>query len=184
MITSLVLGMGLPTSAAYMILAVLVAPAIVTMGASQLSAHLFILYFGALSTITPPVALSTFAAAGIAKAGIWETGRDAMILAATGFIIPFVFVYNDELLMLGSAGAILWAFVTAAVGCGVLSVALMGWGGVRMHIISRILLFPCAIMLFQAKPLWMNLAGFAVAAVIIGLELMLAKRGGLSTKGA
>lgn len=175
MITSLVLGMGLPTSAAYMILAVLVAPALVTMGASPLSSHLFILYFGALSTITPPVALSTFAAAGIAKASIWETGRDAMMLAATGFIIPFIFVFNQELLLIGSVGAIAWAFVTASIGCCVLSVSIIGWGGVKMHLISRLLLLPCTIALFQTTPVWLNLAGIAGAALVIATEVMMAK---------
>lgn len=178
MLTSLVLGMGLPTSAAYMILAVLVAPALTKMGITPLAAHLFILYFGALSTITPPVALSTFAAAGIAEAGIWETGRDAMKLAATGFIIPFVFAYNYELLMVGTFASISWAFVTAVIGCAVLAMSLIGWGGTRLSIISRIILFPCGILLFLPKPLWANLGGLAISISIIAIETMLAKKSG------
>jgi TRAP transporter 4TM/12TM fusion protein len=167
MITSLVLGMGLPTSAAYMILAVLIAPAMIKMGASTMSAHLFILYFGALSTITPPVALSTFAAAGIAKAGIWETGRDSMLLASTGFIIPFAFVYHSTLLMNGSPTLIVWTVITAAIGCIILGISIIGWAGVKLHIPARLILFPCSVVLFLPKPIILNFAGLATAIIVI-----------------
>ncbi len=171
MLTSLLLGMGLPTSAAYMILAVLVAPALVNMGVSAMAAHLFILYFGALSTITPPVALSTFAAAAIAGSNIWSTGKDAMKLAATGFIIPFIFVYNNELLLMGSAGAVVFAVVTAIIGCVILAMSLNGWMGVNLSIPGRILLFPCAIMLFVVSPAVLNLIGLAATALILLVEI-------------
>lgn len=178
MLTSLLLGMGLPTSAAYMILAVLVAPALVSMGASMVSAHLFILYFGALSTITPPVALSTFAAAGIAEANVWETGRDAMLLASSGFVIPFIFVFNNELLLVGTVGQIIFAVVTAIIGCIVISAALMGWMRVTLSMLSRILLFPAGVMLFVVRPLYWNFVGIAAAALIIGMEILLQNRKG------
>ncbi|GHV96673.1 hypothetical protein AGMMS50293_29930 [Spirochaetia bacterium] len=165
-LTSLLLGMGLPTSAAYMILAVLVAPALVKMGIAQLAAHLFILYFGALSTITPPVALSTFAAAGIAGAGMWATGRDAIKLASTGFIIPFIFVYYNALLFEGPIGLIIWAIVTAAIGCIILGASVIGWAGKNLHLIVRIILFPCAILLFTT-PLVFNFAGFGIALLVL-----------------
>lgn len=170
MLTSLLLGMGLPTSAAYMVLAVLVAPAIVKMGVTPMAAHLFILYFGALSTITPPVALSTFAAAGIAEAGIWQTGRDAMKLAATGFIVPFVFAFNYELLMEGAAGMIILATITAVAGCGVIAMALIGWGGRVLSMLSRILMFPCGILLLMPRPLMANVAGTVFTIVILFIE--------------
>ena len=171
MLTSLLLGMGLPTSAAYMILAVLVAPAIVGMGASLMSAHLFILYFGALSSITPPVALSTFAAAAIAGSNIWSTGKDAMKLAATGFIIPFIFVFNEELLLIGPPGAVLFAVVTAIIGCVILAMSLNGWMVVDLSIASRILLFPCAIMLFMASPVVLNFIGLTATVLILLVEI-------------
>lgn len=167
MLTSLLLGMGLPTSAAYMVLAVLVAPAIVKMGVTPMAAHLFILYFGALSTITPPVALSTFAAAGIAEAGIWETGVDAVKLASTGFIIPFIFVYNSELLMAGTPAGIIFALITALIGCAFLAAALIGWCGVKIGWGYRILLLPCAVCLFMSKPVSVNIIGLAVALTLI-----------------
>ena len=167
MITSLVLGMGLPTSAAYMILAVLVAPALVKMGITQLSAHLFILYFGTLSTITPPVALSTFAAAGIAEAGMWSTGKDAMRLASTGFIIPFVFVYQNALLMKGTPLVIIWSLITAAIGCVILGTSIVGWAGVKLRLLARIVLFPCSVLLFLTSPVFLNFAGSGAAVIII-----------------
>ncbi len=171
MLTSLLLGMGLPTSAAYMVLAVLVAPAIIKMGVIPMAAHLFILYFGALSTITPPVALSTFAAAGIAEASIWETGKDAMKLAATGFIIPFVFAYNYDLLMIGSAVNIVFAFVTALIGCVFLAMALIGWGGRNLNMVSRLILVPCAICLFISHPVICNIIGLAVGGLVLIISL-------------
>jgi len=172
MFTSLLLGMGLPTSAAYMILAVLVAPALVNMGASMMAAHLFILYFGALSTITPPVALSTFAAAGIAEANVWETGKDAMKLASSGFVIPFVFVFNSELLLTGSFMGILFAVITALIGCVIISASLAGWAVVKLHWLSRLILFPAGIMMFIVNPMYWNLVGIGLAVLITSLEIL------------
>lgn len=176
MFTSLLLGMGLPTSAAYMILAVLVAPALVNMGASMMAAHLFILYFGALSTITPPVALSTFAAAGIAEANVWRTGKEAMKLASSGFVIPFIFVFNNELLLNGSAFDIMFAFITALLGCIIISASLTGWMGTTLSWTSRLLLFPAGIMLFIVNPMYWNLVGILVALIVFGIELIRKKR--------
>ena len=171
MLTSLLLGMGLPTSAAYMILAILVAPAIVNMGVSPMAAHLFILYFGALSTITPPVALSTFAAAGIAGSGLWETGIAAMKLAVSGFIIPFIFCYSEELILVGSTGDIIFALCTATIGCCILSVALGGWFKVNLGIVSRLILVPCAILLIMPKPVIANFIGLAITIAVLVVEV-------------
>lgn len=176
MFTSLLLGMGLPTSAAYMVLAILVAPAIVQMGASQMGAHLFILYFGALSTITPPVALSTFAAAGIAGSGLWETGLEAMRLAVAGFIIPFIFVYSPELLLMGNFGDIVIVLITALLGCMVLAIGLGGWYKVKLHMISRILLILGAMLLIMPRPFYASLIGFVLSALVLFIEIKVLKK--------
>lgn len=176
MLASLVLGMGLPTSACYMILAVLIAPALTKMGATTMSSHLFILYFGALSTITPPVALSTFAAAGIAQASVWKTGKEAMKLASTGFIIPFLFVLNKELLFQGTFANILFALVTAVIGCFILAMSVTGWMRGRLSMVSRLLLLPAAIMLFVVRPYYVNFIGIALTAAILFVELKLLKK--------
>lgn len=176
MLASLVLGMGLPTSACYMILAVLIAPALVKMGATTMSSHLFILYFGALSTITPPVALSTFAAAGIAQASVWKTGKEAMKLASTGFIIPFLFVLNKELLFQGTVPNILFALVTAVIGCFILAMSVTGWMKGKLSMVSRLLLLPSSIMLFVVRPYYVNFVGIALTVVILFVELKLLKK--------
>jgi len=169
MFTSLILGMGLPTSAAYMILAVVVAPAMVRMGASLMAAHMFILYFAALSTITPPVPLSVFAAAGIAKTGMWTTARDAVFLASTGFIIPFAFVYQSALLMDGTLPLIIVSVIRALIGCAILGCAVAGWAGLKLNIVARLALFSCAIMLFIPDPIVLNFAGAGIAVIVITL---------------
>ena len=124
MLTSLLLGMGMPTTAAYMVLAVLVAPAIVSLGVSQMAAHMFILYFGIISTVTPPVALAAYAAAGIAECNPVRAGIQGFRLSISGFILPFLFVYNNVLLMEGAWQDILWAFISAMIGVFMLSCAL------------------------------------------------------------
>ncbi len=124
---SLVLGMGLPTTAAYVVLAALGAPALVQLGAPVLAAHLFIFYFGCISNVTPPVALAGYAAAGIADSPPVQTGATAMGLAATGFIIPFMFVYGPALLLAGRPLVVAASIGTAVVGVIGLSAALIGY---------------------------------------------------------
>jgi len=180
MLTSLLLGMGLPTSAAYMVLAILVAPAIVKMGVSQMGAHLFILYFGALSTITPPVALSTFAASGIAGSGMWETGFEAMKLAIAGFIIPFIFAYSPELLLAGDIEKIILVLITALIGCIVLAIGLGGWYKVKLSQISRLLLTGGAILLIMPRPIIANVIGAIITAVVLFVEIKVVKKKAVS----
>ena len=121
MIVSLILGMGLPTTAAYLVLAVLVAPALTDMGVSPLAAHLFILYFGIISSVTPPVALSAYAAAGLAGANPTQTGFKAFCLSISGFILPFIWVFSEELLGIGAWYEVLMAAVSALIGVFCLS---------------------------------------------------------------
>ncbi len=116
MIACIFLGMGVPTTAQYIIISSLVAPALVQMGVIPIAAHLFILYFGTRADITPPVALAAYAGAGIAKSDPWKTGVSAFQLGIAGFIIPFMFIYAPELLLIGSAWKILTAFLTATLG--------------------------------------------------------------------
>jgi len=169
MITSLILGMGLPTSAAYLILAVLVAPALVNMGVSLMAAHLFILYFGALSTITPPVALSVFAAAGIAQSNVWKTGIDSVKLASAGFIIPFMFAYDNALLLDGTPFNISISVLTAIIGCIALAASLTGWFLMKIGLFTRLVLFVGAILLMIPNLYW-SILGLIV--IIVALVLV------------
>lgn len=124
---SLVLGMGLPTTAAYVVLAALGAPALVELGVPLLAAHLFIFYFGAISNVTPPVSLAAYAAAGIAGSSAMKTSVYAMVLALPGFIVPFMMIYGPPLLLDGSVIEIVWAAVTATIGVTALAAGTMGF---------------------------------------------------------
>jgi len=116
MIACIFLGMGVPTTAQYVIISSLVAPALAHMGVLPIAAHLFILYFGTRADITPPVALAAYAGAGIARSDPWKTGISAFQLGIAGFIIPFMFVYAPELLLIGNVWNIITAFITATLG--------------------------------------------------------------------
>ncbi len=124
---SIVLGMGLPTTAAYVVLAALGAPALVELGVPLLAAHLFIFYFGAISNVTPPVSLAAYAASGIAGSPPLRTAGTAMLLASAGFLVPFMFVYGPGLLLVGGWRQVLLTAGTAGVGVTALAAATMGY---------------------------------------------------------
>lgn len=124
MICCIILGMGLPTLASYLIMAVIAAPAIVDIGVEPLAAHLFIMYFACLSSITPPVALAAYAAAGISGGDVWKTGWYAVRIGLTGFIVPYLFVYAPPLLMNGSFLDIVRVLITSLIGIYCLAAAL------------------------------------------------------------
>ncbi|MGY4688512.1 TRAP transporter permease [Salibacterium sp. K-3] len=147
MLACLILGMGLPTTAAYIITAVLGAKALVELGVPLIAAHLFILYFAILSFITPPVALSAFTASGIAASKAMKTSISAWRLGLSGYIIPFMFVYNSHLLGEGNFGEILTAAIPAIFGVGLLSIATTGWLVVKTNFIERLLIFTAAVLL-------------------------------------
>jgi TRAP-type uncharacterized transport system fused permease subunit len=182
-IVCIILGMGLPTSACYIVLAVLVAPAMVELGVAVISAHMFVLYYGVVAAITPPVALAVFAAIGISGGDMWKTGLQAMKLAAAGFVIPFVFLYNTDLLMynpatnaFGFSGAVAVSFITAALGCMIMALALFGWFFRDLKLAERIVLLVCAVLLMLNEPFVLNVVGFAVACVILVLAKMTDKK--------
>ena len=127
MIAGIVLGMGMPTTPAYIIMTALLVPAIVKFGVPVPAAHMFAFYFAILSAITPPVALAVYAAAGLAKSDLWATGWAAVRIAATSFIVPFMFVYAPELLMIGEWPDIVWASLSATIGVLLFSAGLHGY---------------------------------------------------------
>ena len=127
MVASLILGCGLPTTAAYMVLATLAVPALVKMEVPLLAAHLFVLYFGSISTITPPVALSAYAGAALAGANPNTVGFTAFRFGIVAFIVPFMFVYQPSLLMQGSVPAILQTLVTGTLGVIMIAVGVQGY---------------------------------------------------------
>ena len=183
-VVCIMLGMGLPTSACYIVLSVLVAPAMINLGVATISAHMFILYYGVVAAITPPVALAIFAAIGISGGDMWKTGLQAIKMAAAGFIIPFVFLYNPELLCFDAAGGtfgitipVILSVVTAMIGCAYMALALFGWSGRDLKLPERGILLASAICLMVKEPLILNLAGLVLGAVILVMANVMNKKG-------
>jgi TRAP transporter 4TM/12TM fusion protein len=144
---SIVLGMGLPTTAAYVVLAALGAPALIELGVPLLAAHLFIFYFGCISNVTPPVSLAAYAASGIAGSPPLRTAWTAMLLASAGFIVPVMFVYAPPLLLDGSLGEIVMVTGTGIAGVTALAAAAMGFLRQPLEIWERVLLLGAAFAL-------------------------------------
>jgi TRAP-type uncharacterized transport system fused permease subunit len=127
MAVAIILGMGVPTTAAYAIAAAVVAPGLIRIGVDPLAAHMFIFYFAILSAITPPVALASFAAASMSGGDMWRTSLIAVKLGLATFIVPYMFWLSPALLALGELVPILQSFATAAFGVYLLACATEGW---------------------------------------------------------
>jgi TRAP transporter 4TM/12TM fusion protein len=147
---SIIIGMGLPTTAAYVVLAALGAPALTELGVPLLAAHLFIFFFGCISNVTPPVSLAAYAAAGLAGARPMVTALTAMTLASAGFVVPFVFVYVPELLLLDATVVeVVIAALTGAVGVTAMAGVAIGFTLRRLAVWERVLLAVAALGLFH-----------------------------------
>ena len=125
-VISIVLGMGMPTTAIYVVLSVVLAPALVEMGVTPMAAHLFIFYFGLLSFLTPPVAIASYVAAGLAGSGMWTTSWEGMKLAAMAYILPFLWCYNAAFILDGTPLAIFYALGTAFIAALMIAQGLQG----------------------------------------------------------
>lgn len=141
MVASIILGMGLPATAVYVVVASVVAPGLVKMGFLPIAAHLFVFYFGVISTITPPVALTAYAAAGLSK-GVnpHRVGIKATAMGVTAFVIPYVFMYEPSFLLMAPAFNIFVNFIFAFIGVYFLSAGLVGFFGSRLNLTGRIIL--------------------------------------------
>ena len=160
-VVALILGMGMPTTAAYAIAAAVLAPGLGKIGVPVIVAHLFIFYFAVVSAITPPVALASFAAAGLARADPWATSWIALKMGLATFIVPFMFYYSPVLLWQGEPLAIAQAFATACVGVWFLASATEGWFGGRLAAPLRLPLFAAALALMHPATAT-DLVGFAL----------------------
>ena len=174
-IAGIVLGMGMPTTPAYIVMVSLLVPAIIKLGVVTPAAHMFAFYFAILSAITPPVALAVFAAAGLAKANMWATGWAAMRVAAPAYIVPFMFVYEPALLLIGDWTTSLHATASAVLGVVLLAAGLFGYLLRPATPWQRAVLIIAALLLI--KPGWMSdLIGLALAALIGGVQLASSRR--------
>jgi TRAP transporter 4TM/12TM fusion protein len=162
-LVALVLGMGMPTTAAYAIAAAVLAPGLTKIGVPALVAHMFIFYFAVISAITPPVALASFAAAGMAQADPWKTSWVALKMGLATFIVPFMFYFSPILLWRGSIADIGQAAVTGSVGVWMLAGSTEGWFGGRLALPLRVVLFVAALCLIHPGTVT-DLIGLALGA--------------------
>jgi TRAP-type uncharacterized transport system fused permease subunit len=162
--------MGMPTLPAYLIIALVLGPAIKQLGVPFVAVHLFVFYFGVLSAITPPVAIAAFAAAPIAKSNPMVTAVQAVGLAFTGFMIPFVFVYNQSLLLIldFNIGEFVWVLVRLVVAIALLATAVVGYQNSNLSVASRLLRSVAAIAIVTTY-VPVQLAGLVVGIVLIAL---------------
>jgi len=174
-IAGIVLGMGMPTTPAYIVMVALLVPAIVKLGAVTPAAHMFAFYFAILSAITPPVALAVFAAAGLARAPIWPTGLEAMRAAAPAYIVPFMFIYEPSLLLIGDWSTILLAVPTAIIGVICLASGLHGWLVGPAPPWQRVLLIVSALCLIKPG-LETDLAGFGLLGLVALIQVIVGRR--------
>ncbi|EKE77282.1 MULTISPECIES: TRAP transporter permease [Oceanibaculum] len=173
MVAGIILGMGLPTTPAYIVQVALLVPALVKLGVQVEAAHLFVLYFAVLSAITPPVAMAVYAANGISRAGLVESSWAAVKLGLTGYIIPFMFVFGPSLLLIGDWDRILQTVVTATVGVVCLAGGLHSyffWG--RARIWERVMLIAAAFVLIKPG-LLTDLVGAGLVALTIASQILL-----------
>jgi TRAP transporter 4TM/12TM fusion protein len=171
-IAGIILGMGMPTTPAYIVMVALLVPAVVKLGAVPPAAHMFAFYFAILSAITPPVALAVFAAASLAKADLWAAGLAAVRIGATGFIVPFMFVYEPALLVVNGWAewhVSLWALISASIGCVCLAASLHGWMRGPLSLWQRVVMGIAALLLI--KPGWVtDLIGFGLLGGIMAFQ--------------
>ncbi len=176
MLIALVLGMGMPTTAAYAVAASVIAPGLAQLGIPPLTAHLFIFYYAVISAITPPVALASFAAAGMANADPWKTSFIALKLGLATFIVPFMFVYGPELLFKGETLVVLGSFVSASFGVFLLASSTEGWyaaGPIGWP--ARAVLFASALCLI-VPGLVTDLIGLAGALLVLAYQRLVVRR--------
>lgn len=136
-----VLGTGLESIPTYMTLAVIAAPALIELGVPPIVAHLYVIYWGLASFITPPECIAVYIACSLSGSKLWETGWESMRLGIAVFIVPFAFVYNPALLMRGSVGEIIAATVTAFIGCVFVAASMRGFFTEKLSFSARALAF-------------------------------------------
>ena len=176
MVTCIILGMGLPTSACYIVVSTIAAPALLKFGISGIPVHMFAFYFGILSVLTPPVCTASLTAAGIAGAPPTKVGYKAFGMASAGFIIPYIFMLSPQLLLIdATAFDVATKLPTAILGTACLAIAIVGYVKTRVRKLERAAVFGAGILLMDGGILT-DLAGIMVLAVILTLNFYRAKQ--------
>ncbi|RIW33994.1 TRAP transporter permease [Bacillus salacetis] len=173
MVASIILGMGSPTTANYVITSTIAAPAIILLGAPDLSAHLFVFYFGIIADITPPVALAAFAAAGVSGGEPIRTGFNSAKLAIAAFIIPYMFVLSPELLMIDTTiPYLIWVVFTAITGMMAIGAAMIGFWFRKVTVIERILCLAAGLMLIYPEGMT-DVFGLVLFVAMLALQIFI-----------
>jgi len=168
----LILGMGLDAIPVYVTLATLMAPALIQLGVPIMGAHLFVIYWGLASFITPPLCLAVFVALSISGSRLWETGWEAVKIGIAVFIVPFAFALNPALLLIGEPTQIAWAIVTALAGATFLATGVQGWGLGWMGAPARVLAAAGGLLLIGPGN-WTALTGLILGVVAVGASYLL-----------
>src|SRR6266545_2069496 len=176
-VMAILLGLGLPTVGVYIIMATLIAPALVKVGVAPMAAHMFLLYFGVMSMVTPPVALSAFAAANIAGADVDKTGWTATRIGWAAYIVPFLFAVSPSLLMAGDPLTIAWAVLTAALGIWLGTIGVVGYYSAPIPIALRALFVVAGVLLLipaDAFPgaIVTDIVGLVLGSALLGREVI------------
>ena len=172
MCAGIILGMGMPTTPAYIVMVSLLVPAIIKLGAIPPAAHMFAFYFAILSAITPPVALAVYAAAGLAKANLWESGWAAVRVGAAGFVVPFMFVFEPSLLLIGDPLVSLTSLASASIGVICLASGLHGYLFRELRPWERIFLLAAALLLIKPGYITDALGLGLLAAVVVNQKFI------------
>jgi TRAP transporter 4TM/12TM fusion protein len=168
-IVSIIMGMGLPVTACYLLLAILGAPALKMMGADLLGAHMFVFYYGVLSCITPPVAIAAYAGAAVAQGEPMKVAIKACQLGITAFIVPFMFIYEPSLLFIGPLYKVLWTFVTAMCGVVFIGFSLMGYVTTHIGMWMRIPFFIAALLMIYPGA-HTDLMGIGIGGILLAVH--------------
>ena len=174
-IAGIVLGMGMPTTPSYIVMVSLLVPAIIKLGAIAPAAHMFAFYFAILSAITPPVALAVFAAAGLAKSDLWATGWQAVRIAAATYIVPFMFIYEPSLMLIGDWFESVTSTVSAVIGVMCLAAGLQGYLLREARWWERAVLVVAALLLIKPGYISDAIGVVLLAAVLFSQKLVPAK---------
>jgi TRAP transporter 4TM/12TM fusion protein len=176
-VISIVLGMGMPTTAIYVVLYVVLVPALIEMGISPMAAHLFIFYFGLLSFLTPPVAVASYVAAGLAGSSMWSTSWEGMKLAAMAYLLPILWCYNPALLLDGSWPAITYAIATSLIAAALMARGMQGRHGRGPRALALGAGLVTSAVLIGGSTVWFGqVSPVNIAAVIGGAAIIAALR--------
>jgi TRAP transporter 4TM/12TM fusion protein len=175
LIGCIIMGMGMPTAAAYIMAGTLLGPALAKLGIPVLAAHMFIYYFAILSMLTPPVALSAYVASGVAESDLTKTGWKSFQLSLAGFLVPFIFVYNPAMLFIGPLYETVWVSITSIVGVAALAAAITGHISAALARWERVVLLLCSLALIVPEKVT-DFIGLAVLILTVWLHVLRASK--------